>query len=162
MADRFVTTESRIFDDQMLQYEVDRAQQKIEAAIDSATDDEVLEAAADVWAEGLASATEIEPPTIDFDNAKMESGGRIQVNCTNDKAGMTMTSTELYGSLCPPGLQVHVPSARERQHAAALHEGLRIGAGLGEGRQCRGSPRVDLARRTRYGSISERGEHVYR
>jgi len=103
MGDRFVTTESRIFDGQMLQYEVDRAQQKIETAIDSATDDEVLKAAADIWAEGLASEAEIEPPSIDFDNAKMESGGRIQVNCTNDKAGITMTSTELYGSLVRPG-----------------------------------------------------------
>lgn len=106
MADRFVTTESRIFHGHALEAEADQRRLGIAAAIDKASDDEVLEAAIEVWAAGLGGEAEIEPPTIDLDRLDVQSGGRIQVDCTNDKAGFTMTSTELYGSLIRPGYRI--------------------------------------------------------
>lgn len=103
MEEYFVKVSGRLFEGDLVGKAMARSRERIKRQVDAATDEEMLEADADAWAEGFAAEEAIDPPVVDIAKSTLKSLGRVKVNCTN-APGISYSSSE-YGHVIRDGFE---------------------------------------------------------
>lgn len=89
----------------------DHVEKAIRQAVEGVSEDELLSADAEAWAEGLARDLQIDVPGVRIDQAEVIDHGAVQVDATG-MAGVTYSSTEWGRRIIRDGrrLEVRIPA----------------------------------------------------
>jgi hypothetical protein len=98
MDEHWVEKTDRLFLGQQVVAAFSYRKGEIDDLVVKASDDEVLEADIDQWAQGLGSDHEMQAPSVDLDAATLTKIGRVEVDCSG-KPGIRMSSAELFGGI---------------------------------------------------------------
>jgi hypothetical protein len=111
MEEFFLKTGNRLFVGNQLPNAVAEIRADIERRIAATSDDALLEADADAWAEGLAEELGLDPPVVDVDHATLHPGDRVDIDCTK-APGIDYTSSE-WGHVVREGyeFELRVPAS---------------------------------------------------
>ncbi len=84
---------------------------QIEREVAAASDDQILEADPESWANGIGATHQVVEPQILLDEATTEDLGQVRVDCTN-MGGISYTSNEMGGPIIRDGrrLQLSIPA----------------------------------------------------